>query len=121
MRTIYFNGKLELEDNQDKMNYIITDLVDHTQKSITDILDTIYNSNNTISKLVRVSGRIYNNQHLLTGMGSLFMAKDKFGVMSYHIGSMPLELQLSQLTSQSLELVIEDYTDSVSEVEAYVS
>jgi len=121
MRTIYFNGLLELEDIQEKLNYIITDPIDHTVKSITNILDTIYNSNKTVNKLVRVSGRIYNSQHPLTGMGSLFMAKDKFGVMSYHIGSMPLCLQLSQLTSQSIELLIEDYTDSVSEVEAYVS
>jgi len=121
MRTIYFNGKLELEDTQNRMNYIITDLVDNTEKSITDILDTIYNSTNTIKKLVRISGRIYNNQHLINAMGSLFMSKDKFGVLSYHIGSMPFDLQLSELTSQSVEIIIEDYTDSVSEVETHVS
>ena len=117
MQTIYLNGSLSLdEQDQSRMNYIITDALGK-QTSITDILDTIYNSKNSIKKLVRVMGRIYNSNHTFFGFESLHIAKDRTGVLGYHIGNFQLEKQLFELAciNSKIELVLEDYTDSIGE------
>ena len=111
----YLNGKLSLDEQDlDRMNYIVTDLSTGEQQSITNILDTIYNGTNTINKLVRVAGRIYNSNHIFNGFETLHISKDKSRTYSYHVGSFPLEMQLFELAENNsmLELVIEDYTDA---------
>lgn len=114
MQTIYMNGTVSLDESDlNRMNYIITSLADKTQTSITDILDTIYNSENTISKLVRVCGRIYDTNHTFNGFESLHISKDKYKTLSYHIGSFPIENQLYELIGCNVEILIEDYTDSI--------
>lgn len=117
MQTIYRNGSLSLdEQDQSRMNYIITDALGK-QTSITDILDTIYNSNNSIKKLVRVMGKIYDSNHTFCGFESLHITKDKYGTYSYHIGNFPIDIQLFELAcdNSKIELLLEDYTDSISE------
>jgi len=121
MQTIYFNGKISLDESDlSRMNYLVEDLTDHTQKSITDILDTIYNSKDTVKKLIRVSGRIYNSNHIFNGFESLHISKDKYNTYSYHVGNFPLENQLFEIVGQCCELVLEDYTDSTSDSEVQV-
>jgi len=115
MKTAYFNGELSISDqDESRINYIVTDLVTKKEKSISDVLNTIYKSN-VINKLVRVALRIYDNNHVINKMGSLLIAKDKFHVNSYHINSLPFELQLDELTGCKIEMYLEDYTDSISE------
>lgn len=111
----YLNGKLSLDENDiDRMNYIVTDLSTGEQQSITDILDTIYNGTNTINKLVRVAGRIYNSSHTFNGFETLHISKDKSGTYSYFVGNFPIENQLYELAenNSNVEIVIEDYTDA---------
>ena len=123
MQTIYFNGTLSLSDSisdQNRANYIVTDLSTQEPKSITDILDTIYKSN-VCNKLVRIALRIFDNNHSINKMGSLMIARDKFHVESYHINSLPFCLQLDELCGRNIELVLEDYTDSVTEELVHVS
>jgi hypothetical protein len=118
MQKIYLNGSLSLdESDMDRMNYIIKDVETGKQTSITDILDTIYNSSNTINKLVRVLGRIYNNNHTFGGFNSLHIAKDRDGVYSYHIGSFPIWKQLFELAANNsnVEILLEDYTNSITQ------
>lgn len=113
----YLNGILTLdEQDQSRMNYVITNLSDGIQQSITDILDTIYNSSNTINKLVRVFGRIYNSNHTFTGFNSLYITKDNTGVLGYHIGNFQLERQLYELVGEKIELLLEDYTESTKDL-----
>ncbi|OHD25751.1 MAG: hypothetical protein A2086_14185 [Spirochaetes bacterium GWD1_27_9] len=116
MQTIYLNGSISLdEQDQSRMNYIITSLVDGVEISITDILDTIYNSKNTINKLIRVMGRIYHSQHTFFGFETLHITKDKTGVYGYHIGNFQLERQLYELAEigEEVEIILEDYTNSI--------
>jgi len=122
MQTIYFNGKLSLSDtpsDKNRSNYIVTDLSTQEQKSITDVLDTIYKST-VCNKLVRIALRIFDNNHIINKMGSLMIARDKFHVESYHINSLPFCLQLDELCGRNIELVLEDYTDSTSDSEVQV-
>ena len=118
MQEIYLNGTLSLdEQDQTRMNYIITSLENGKQTSITDIFDTIYNGKNTINKLVRVSGRIYNNHTLpFNGFQTLHISKDKYGTYSYHIGNFAIENQLYELLEKNIEIVIEDYTDATKDM-----
>jgi hypothetical protein len=113
MINYYLNGEISLDDNdQSRMNYLIEDLSTKEKTSITDILDGIYNGNNTIKKLVRVSGRLYNSHALpFNGFESLHISKDKYGTYSYHVGNFPIENQLYEMIGKCCELVIEDYTD----------
>jgi len=119
MTNHYLNGTISLDEtDQSRMNYIITSLENGIQISITDILDKIYKSKNTIKKLIRVSGRIYNNHTLpFNGFESLHISKDKYGTYSYHIGNFPIENQLYELIGKNVELIIEDYTDATANTE----
>jgi len=117
-KDFYFNGKLSLSDSQDKMDYIITDLVDHEEKSITKILDEVYASKD---KLVRATIRIYDNGHSVYGMGQLFISRDRFHTEGYHIGSLPFELQLFELVGKNIELGLEWFTTVNDEVQVHVS
>jgi len=123
MKNHYLNGEIFLDENdQSRMNYLIKDEITGKQISVTDILDTIYNSKNTINKLVRVMGRIYESGHTFFGFESLHISKDKTGIYSYHIGNFQIELQLYELAcnNSKVELVIEDYTDATATMEGTV-
>jgi hypothetical protein len=113
MREYYFNGLLMLDENdQSRMNYIVIDLADSSQKSVTDVLDKIYNSNNTISKLIRVIIKPFNSSDLYGGFESLCIKKDRYGTYSYHVGDFALENRLFKLTESNIEMWVEDYTDT---------
>ena len=112
MKSYYLNGLLTLnENNLSKMDYIITDKTTQEQTSITSILEEIFNRDSSISKLVRVVGRVYNSSTTFNGMGNLHMCRDKsHKVEGYCIGSMQLENWLFKNVDNFCELVIEDYT-----------
>ena len=112
MKSYYLNGLLTLnENNLSKMDYIIKDKITQEQTSITSILEEIFNRYSSISKLVRVVGRVYNSTESFNGMGNLHMCRDKsHKVEGYCIGSMQLENWLFKNVDNFCELVIEDYT-----------
>lgn len=113
MKTLHFNGKLTLSDSiqdENRMNYIIEDKISNEKHSITDILEEIFNRDASVSKLVRVIGRINSNGHSFNGMGNLHMCFDKSRVQGYCIGSMQFELQLFELVDCEIEIILEDYT-----------
>jgi len=113
MQNHYLNGEISLDENDlQRMNYIVTDLHSQEKKSITDILDTIYNSTNTINKLIRVAGREYNTNETFHGFESLHISKDKYKTYSYHVGSFAFENTLYDLIGKCAEIIIEDYTNS---------
>ena len=112
MKSYYLNGLLTLnENNSSKMDYIITDKTSQEQTSITSILEEIFNRDSSVSKLIRVVGRVYNSTTTFNGMGNLHMCRDKsHKVEGYCIGSFQLENELFKNVNNELELVIEDYT-----------
>ena len=112
MKSYYLNGLLTLNDNNlSKMNYIITDKITQEQTSITSILEEIFNRDSSVSKLIRVVGRVYNSTTTFNGMGNLHMCRDKsHKVEGYCIGSMQLENWLFKNVDNFCELVLEDYT-----------
>jgi len=112
MKSYYLNGLLTLnENNLSKMDYIITDKITQEKTNITSILEEIFNRDSSISKLVRVVGRVYNSTETFNGMGNLHMCRDKsHKVEGYCIGSMQLENWLFKNVNNFCELVIEDYT-----------
>jgi len=113
MKSYYLNGLLTLnENNSSKMDYIITDKTSQEQTSITSILEEIFNRDSSVSKLIRVVGRVYNSTTTFNGMGNLHMCRDKsHKVEGYCIGSFQLENELFKNVGNILELVLEDYTD----------
>ena len=112
MKSYYLNGLLTLnENNLSKMDYIITDKTTQEQTSITSILEEIFNRDSSVSKLIRVVGRVYNSTSTFNGMGNLHMCRDKsHKVEGYCIGSFQLENELFKNVDNELELVLEDYT-----------
>jgi len=113
MKSYYLNGLLTLnEKNTSKMDYIITDKITQEQTSIISILEEIFNRDSSISKLIRVVGRVYNSTTAFNGMGNLHMCRDKsHKVEGYCIGSFQFENELFNNIDNELELVLEDYTD----------
>jgi len=122
MKSYYLNGLLTLnENNLSKMDYIITDKITQEQTSIINILEEIFNRDSSVSKLIRVVGRVYNSTETFNGMGNLHMCRDKsHKVEGYCIGSFQLENELFKNIDNELELVLEDYT-SFEVVEELIS
>ena len=118
MKKYHFTGQLELSDSkldQSRINYIIINNETKEQSSLSDILDNIFNSQNSINKLVRIIGRTNNAE--FNGMGNLLMCHDKSHVEGYCIGSLQLDYKLFNLIGEYIEVYLEDYTDfSFSEV-----
>ena len=112
MKSYYLNGLLTLNENtRSKMDYIITDKITQEQTSITSILEEIFNRDSSVSKLIRVVGRIYNSTTTFNGMGNLHMCRDKsHKVEGYCIGSFQIENILFENVGSEIEVVIEDYT-----------
>ena len=113
MKPYYLNGLLTINENQNnKIDYIITDKSTQVETSITNILEEIFNRDLSISKLIRVVGRVYNSNITFNGMGNLHMCRDKsHKIEGYCIGSFQFENVLFNNIDNDLELVIEDYTD----------
>ena len=125
MQQILLNGKIYLDENdQSRMNYIIDESnlnYYHKKTSLTDILDTIHNSKNAIKKLIRVVGKVYNNNnqtiesfHCFEG---LYIKEEKKYIKSYYVGNFALEQKLYKWAENNvnLEILIEDYTNSIGE------
>lgn len=120
MQEITLNGTLSLDENTlDRMNYIITSLIDGKETSLTDILETIHDSKNSIDKLVEIRGRIYDNNHLFYGFGKLKFCidsiRDKYKIKGYFCGDMALSKQLYELIGRNIEILVRDYSDSIGE------
>lgn len=118
MKTLYLKGIVSLDKNDlSRMNYIITNEKSNIQTSITDILDTIYNSTNSIKKLIRVAGKICCNGHTFHCFEGLHIQKETKHIESYFVGNFPLEKQLYELAEfgEEVEIIIEDYTNSIGE------
>jgi len=111
--TILFDGVIQLDDSGNKMNYLIIDK-NNNSKNITKILDTIYNSKNTIDKLIRVHGLVCENNDTFNGFAKLHIKKDIFGIEGYHVGNLALELKLDLLVGKEVKIILEDYTNSLA-------
>jgi len=93
------------------MNYIIKDSITNVETSITNILEEIFNRDVSVSKLIRVIGRVYDSQISFNGMGNLHMCRDKsHNIEGYCIGRMQLENRLFENIGEDLEFLLEDYT-----------
>ena len=111
--TILFDGVIQLDDSENKVNYLIVDK-NNNSKNITKILDTIYNSKNTIDKLIRVHGLVCENNDTFNGFAKLHIKKDIFGIEGYHVGNFALDLQLDLLVGKEVKILLEDYTNSLA-------
>jgi|GEM_PF-2412603 len=122
MQSILLKGQVILDENDlSRMNYLIHCPSTNKEVSLTDILDIIYNSKNAIKKLVRICGKVCVNGHSisrikeLNGFEGLYIKEDKYHTQSYHIGNFPVENELFELIGEEIELILEDYTNSISE------
>ena len=122
MQKIILNGTISISDTSsilNHMNYIITSLIDQKETSITNILDTIFKSTNTIDKMVKVSGTIYNSNHKFGGFGKLLFGKQDYKAVvdEYFVKDFPLCRQFLELAenNKNIELIIEDYADSIGD------
>jgi hypothetical protein len=124
MQKIILNGTLILDENDlERMNYLIKDLATSEVTSITDILDTIDNSE-SIDKLVRIYGRVYNSGETFYGFGKLInhhidSIKDKCKIEGYYLCNcnFAIERKLYELSENNsmVEITLEDYSDSIGE------
>ena len=113
--TILFDGVIQLDDSGNKINYLITNKnKNNNSKNITKILDTIYNSKNTIDKLIRVHGLVCENNDTFNGFAKLHIKKDIFGIEGYHVGNFALDLKLDLLVGKEVKILLEDYTNSLA-------
>jgi len=123
MQKLILNGTISLSEipsisnKQNKPNYIITSLIDNSTKSVTQILDTIFTSKNTIDKLIEVKlvGYITGKEH--KGFGKLIIGRENYNtkVESYFVGSFSLEKTLFELLDTNVEMTIVDLTDSIGD------
>jgi hypothetical protein len=105
------------------MNYLVKDLATKKETSVTDILDTIDNSE-SIDKLVRIFGRVYESGETFYGFGKLInhhidSIKDKCKIEGYYLCNcnFAVERKLYELSenNSNVEIVLEDYSDSIGE------
>ena len=121
MQKLTLEGTISISDTPsilNHMNITIIDIIDKNKiTSITNILDTIFKSNNSIDKLVRIFGTIYIIGHTFNCFGKLLFGKEDFKakVDEYFINRYSVDRQLLELNGQNVRLEIEDYTDSIGE------
>jgi len=123
MQKLILNGTISLSEissisnKQNKPNYIITSLIDNSTKSVTQILDTIFYSKNTIDKLIEVKLVEYITGKEHKGFGKLIIGRESYNtkVESYFVGSFSLEKTLFELLDTNVELTLIDLTDSIGE------
>ena len=120
MQKLTLEGKISISDTPsllNHMNIIITNLVDKTETSLTNILDTIFKSKNSIDKLVEIYCMIYITGHNFRSFGKLVFGKEdyKAKVNEYFVGGFPLDRGILELVGQNIRLTLNDYTDSIGE------
>jgi len=123
MQKLILNGKISLSEipsisnKQNKPNYIITSLIDNSIKSVTQILDTIFSSKNTIDKLIEVKLVEYITGKEHKGFGKLIIGRENYNtkVESYFVGNFSLEKKLFELLDTNVEMTLIDLTDSIGE------
>jgi len=123
MQKLILNGTISLSEipsisnKQNKPNYIITSLIDNSTKSVTQILDTIFYSKNTIDKLIEVKLVEYITGKEHKGFGKLIIGRESYNtkVESYFVGSFSLEKTLFELLDTNVELTLIDLTDSIGD------
>ena len=123
MQKIILNGTISLSEipsisnKQNKPNYIITSLIDNSTKSVTQILDTIFTSKNTIDKLIEVKLVEYITGKEHKGFGKLIIGRESYNtkVESYFVGNFSLEKTLFELLDTNVELTLIDLTNSIGE------
>ena len=123
MQKLTLSGKISLSEipsifnKQNKPNYIITSLIDNSTKSVTQILDTIFTSKNTINKLIEVKLVEYITGKEHKGFGKLIIGRESYNtkVKSYFVGSFSLEKTLFELLDTNVELTLIDLTDSIGD------
>jgi len=123
MQKIILNGTISLSEipsisnKQNKPNYIITSLIDNSTKSVTQILDAIFTSKNTIDKLIEVKLVEYITGKEHKGFGKLIIGRENYNtkVESYFVGSFSLEKTLFELLDTNVELTLIDLTDSIGD------
>lgn len=115
MLTFHKTGIVNLDENDlNRMNYILN-TNDGQRFSLTDMLDTIYNSKNSIKKLVRICGKICCNGHNFHCFEGLHIQDNKKGIPGYFVGNFPISDQMFEFVGSEIEILIEDYTDSIGE------
>jgi hypothetical protein len=114
----YFSGTLTLSDKDEdmnEMNYGLIDLATGEFQSISDELERIYNSN---CKIVRVSIKKFNDDHILYRMGSLHRGFDKNRIEIWYINEFPFEEELDEFNKDgeiNMEIYLEDFISENSE------
>jgi len=109
MQKLILNGTISLSEipsisnKQNKPNYIITSLIDNSTKSVTQILDTIFTSKNTIDKLIEVKLVEYITGKEHKGFGKLIIGRESYDTN--------VELTLIDLTDS-----IGDFLDTTEEM-----
>ena len=123
MQKLILNGTISLSEissisnKPNKPNYIITSLINNKPQSITQILDTIFSSKNTIDKLIEVKLVEYITGKEHKGFGKLIIGRENYNtkVESYFVGNFSLEKTLFELLDTNVELTIVDLTNSIGE------
>ena len=123
MQKLILNGTISLSEipsisnKQNKPNYIITSLIDNSTKSVTQILDTIFTSKNTIDKLIEVKLVEYITGKEHKGFGKLIIGRESYNtkIESYFVGNFSLEKTLFELLDTNVELTLIDLTGSICE------
>jgi len=123
MQKLILNGTISLleipsiSNKQNKPNYTITSLIDNSTKSVTQILDTIFSSKNTIDKLIEVKLVEYITGKEHKGFGKLIIGRESYNtkVESYFVGNFSLEKTLFELLDTNVELTLIDLTDSIGD------
>ena len=115
--TISLSETPSIHNKQNKPNYTITSLIDNSTKSVTQILDTIFSSKNTIDKLMEVKLVEYITGKEYKGFGKLIIGRENYNtkVESYYVGNFSLEKTLFELLDTNVELTIVDLTNSIGE------
>jgi len=115
--TISLSETPSIHNKQNKPNYTITSLIDNSTKSVTQILDTIFSSKNTIDKLMEVKLVEYITGKEYKGFGKLIIGRENYNtkVESYFVGNFSLEKTLFELLDTNVELTIVDLTNSIGE------
>ena len=115
--TISLSETPSIHNKQNKPNYTITSLIDNSTKSVTQILDTIFSSKNTIDKLMEVKLVEYITGKEHKGFGKLIIGRENYNtkVESYFVGNFSLEKTLFELLDTNVELTIVDLTNSIGE------
>lgn len=108
-----FSGILKLKDDLSQMDYFTYDTSKQESKSISKLLDEIYDKSKSKEIYISIKYDRYGTgeSHKITKHGTLNRSKDIHGVECYFIDTYPLELELDELTGEYVEIFIEDFLE----------